>query len=33
MVEEVALIELKNEVLEEVETEEKPIEKSILNTS
>ena len=33
MVEEVAPIELKNEVLEEVKIEEKPIEKSILNTS
>lgn len=33
MVEEVAPIELKKEVLEEVKIEEKPIEKSILNTS
>ena len=33
MAEEVAPIELKNEVLEEVKIEEKPIEKSILNTS
>ena len=32
MVEEVPPIEMKNEVLEEVKTEEKPIEKSILNT-